>query len=104
MCDHNRESTKLTLKEFGDLLVTRDQGEKVRMHLMDLLQQHGRVEIDLDGVEAYTPSFVDELLGKCMLAIGVDRFRKDITLVASTPGVRKLVNLVLSNRAAARTS
>jgi hypothetical protein len=90
----------MKLSAFGDLLVTRDQGEPVRSQLMSLLQEHRRVEIDLDGVEAYTPSFVDEVLGKCMSAIGADQFRKQITLVASSAGVRKLVNLVLSNRAA----
>ncbi|HUT88271.1 MAG TPA: STAS-like domain-containing protein [Thermoguttaceae bacterium] len=94
----------LHLSEFGTVLVTRDQGEPVRMQLMGLLQTHSEVEVNLDDVEAYTPSFMDEVLGKCLEAIGLEEFRKKVTLVASAPEVRKLVNLILSNRAAARSS
>jgi hypothetical protein len=65
---------------------------------MAMLQEHGSVEVVLDGVEAYTPSFVDEVLGKCMVAVGAVEFRHSVRLIASIPEVRKLVNLVLSNR------
>jgi hypothetical protein len=64
------------------------------------LTTHGRVEVDLDDVEAYTPSFMDEVLGKCLAEIGKERFRSAVSLVASRVEVRKLVNLILSNRAA----
>ena len=92
------EAISFNLSEFGVLLVTRDQGEQVRGRLMPLLQEYEHVEIVLDGVDAYTPSFIDEVLGKCMVSIGTDNFRKTVRLVASAPEVRKLVNLVLSNR------
>jgi hypothetical protein len=88
----------LNMRDYGQLLVTRDQGEKVRNHLMHLLHEHEYVEIILDDVDAYTPSFVDEVLGKCMLELGTDKFRKAIRLICQAPEVRKLVNLVLSNR------
>ena len=68
------------------------------------MQAHGEVEVNLDYVEAYTPSFMDEVLGKCLEAIGLEEFRKRVKLVASAPEVRKLVNLILSNRAAGCTS
>jgi STAS-like domain of unknown function (DUF4325) len=94
----------LKLRRFGNLLLTRDQGEPVREELLELIMIHGQVEVDLDDVEAYTPSFMDEVLGKSLEAIGIDRFRKDVKLVASSIGVRKLVNLVLSNRAVSRAT
>lgn len=86
------------MSDFGDLLVTQDQGESVRKNLLQHLQEHEVVEVVLDNVEAYTPSFIDEVLGKCMVALGTNRFRHSVRLVASTPAVQKLVNLVLSNR------
>jgi hypothetical protein len=92
----------LKLSERGHLLVTRDQGEPLRQELLELLSKHQSVVVDLDGVEAYTPSFIDEVLGKCLAAIGPDQFRRRIKLVSSTPEVRKLTNLVLSNRSAKR--
>ena len=86
------------MSDFGDVLVTRDQGESVRKNLLQHLQEHEIVEVLLDDVDAYTPSFIDEVLGKCMVALGTDTFRRSVRLVASTPAVQKLVNLVLSNR------
>lgn len=92
----------LRFRDFGDVLVTRDQGEPVRRHLLHLLTTCRRVEVNLDDVEAYTPSFMDEVLGKCLVEIGRDRFGSDVKLVATRVEVRKLVNLILSNRAAGK--
>ncbi len=98
MAESTTHAGSLKMSDFGQLLVTRDQGEPVRTRLMQLVQEHGYVDVMLDGVEAYTPSFIDEVLGKCILAVGVDNFRTAVHLVATAPEVRKLVNLVLSNR------
>ena len=98
MIESTTHAVSFKMSDFGKLLVTRDQGEEVRNRLMELLQEHGAVEVVLDGVDAYTPSFVDEVLGKCMAAVGTNEFRKSVRLVAAVPDVRKLVNLVLSNR------
>jgi hypothetical protein len=95
--------TVLLFSEHGRLLLTRDQGEPIREKLMRLLDQHEKVTVDLDGVEAYTPSFMDEVLGKCLEAIGPDQFRRRVRPKASSPEVRKLANLVLSNRSARRS-
>jgi hypothetical protein len=85
MTDQNLETFPITISQFGRVLVTREQGEPVRAHVMNLLKEHRIVEIDLDNVEAYTPSFMDEVLGKCLNAIGSDRFRSSIKLKASSP-------------------
>lgn len=87
-------------RRFGDVLVTRDQGEPVRKALVEALEEHGSVDVDLSGVEAYTPSFMDEVLGKLLELIGAQRFKNCIKLTTDQDEVRKLVNLVLSNRAA----
>jgi hypothetical protein len=99
MSEVAKETCRLNLSDFGTLLLTRDQGEPIRIRLMELLQQHGAIEINLDNVEVYTPSFMDEVLGKCLNALGSEKFRSSISLHSLSPQVRKLVNLVLSNRA-----
>jgi hypothetical protein len=104
MAEMISHSTVLHMRDFGDLLVTRDQGEIARANLMRLLQDHPQVDVVLDGVDAYTPSFIDEVLGKCMAAMGPAEFRRAVRLIASAPEVRKLVNLVLSNRCGKRLS
>lgn len=92
--------TAFRVAEHGALLVTRDQGAVVREKLLDVLRANGSdpVEVHLDGVETFTPSFMDELLGKTLVEIGKDAFRERVRLVATRNDVRKLANLVLNNR------
>ena len=99
MVERASASVVLRFRDYGTLLVTRDQGEPIRAELLQLVSEHQCVHVDLDDVEAYTPSFVDEVLGKSLLALGVEQFRKEIKLKASSAETRKLVNLILSNRA-----
>jgi hypothetical protein len=95
-----RQKVCFRLADYGKVLVTRDQGEPLRKKLLALLEANEHVEVDLDGVDPYTPSFMDEVLGKCLEAIGPERFRRQVALHATEPEVRKLANLVLSNRKA----
>lgn len=92
--------------DHGTLLVTRDQGAIVRGALLRMLIEHGTdsVEVNLDGVDTYTPSFMDELLGKTLIEIGRDQFRDRVRLVATRNDVRQLANLVLNNRLASLRS
>jgi len=96
-------SMRLKMSEYGTVLVSRDQGEPLCARLMELLSTHDRVEVDLDDVEAFTPSFMDEVLGKCLARVGRETFRRQVKLIAKSQEVRKLVNLVLSNRTSGRT-
>jgi hypothetical protein len=93
------EMRQFNLRDYGALLLTRDQGEPIRIRLLELLKQYGTIEVNLDDVEVYTPSFMDELLGKCLKSLGSEQFRASISLHSNSQQVKKLVNLVLSNRA-----
>jgi hypothetical protein len=94
-----KEIGQFNLSDYGPLLLTRDQGEPIRICLLQKLKQHDSVIVNLDNVEVYTPSFMDEVLGKCLISLGPKQFRSSITLHSMSPQVKKLVNLVLSNRA-----
>ena len=96
--DPSKSIARLCLLQWGDVLVTRDQGEPVRSRLLALIRSHETVEVDLNGLEALTPSFVDEVFGKALQEIGRDEFRHKVKLMADSQEVRRLVNLVLSNR------
>ncbi|MGD9645459.1 MAG: STAS-like domain-containing protein [Pirellulales bacterium] len=95
------ESTWQTVKlvNYGTVLATRDQGEPVRKQLLEILNQREGIEIDLNDVEVFTPSFIDEVIGKMFAILGRERFRNQVRLHASTEDVRRLVNLVIANRA-----
>jgi hypothetical protein len=98
MSDIVKEIGQFNLCDYGSLLLTRDQGEPIRMRLLEMLKQHDIVEVNLDDVEVYTPSFMDEVLGKCLISLGPEQFRSCIILHTISQQVKKLVNLVLSNR------
>ena len=100
MGDARLNLVQLKLRDYGKVLLTRDQGEPVRDELLLLVNSYDTVEIDLNGVDAFTPSFIDEALGKCLEEIGAARFRQQVKLVVASIEHRKLVNLVLKNRAA----
>ncbi|MBX9789125.1 MAG: STAS-like domain-containing protein [Pirellulales bacterium] len=95
------ESTWQTVKlvDHGTILATRDQGEPVRKQLLETLDQRAGIEIDLNGVEVFTPSFIDEVIGKMFAILGRERFRSQVRLHANAEDVRRLVNLVIANRA-----
>jgi len=104
MTQNNQPRIPFRLSQFGTTLVTRDQGIPIREQLLVLLNQGKQIEVIFDGVEALTPSFVDEVLGKALVVLGIDRFRNDVTLVAQSQEHRRLANLVLSNRTPTKTS
>ena len=90
------------LSTFGKDLLTRDQGALVSAALEKNLPSFGGNEtlvVDLGRVEAITPSFVDECLGRLLLEIGIVRFKRSIELRAPEEATRRLVNSVLAHRA-----
>lgn len=55
--------------------------------------------LDFREVEAITPSFIDEMLGRLLLSTGVEEFRRRVRLERPNETVHRLVNYVLSHRA-----
>jgi len=90
------------LAAFGSDFLTRDQGARVRKAVerqLGALPHGERLLIDLGTARAITPSFVDECLGRLLLNVGEDRFKKSVQLEAREESTRRLVNRVLAHRA-----
>ena len=86
----------------GDCL-TRSQGEKVRVRLVeyyDALSENDELVIDFEGIVAMTPSFADECFGKLAQRIGAERFRASVTLTGANETLHVLLNSVLRRRLA----
>lgn len=93
---------RIELSKQGDHFVTRREGELVRGELRKFLgtvAAQEPVEISLAGLDRMTPSFVDECLGKLLLELGADEFRRRVVLSGADPTTKTLVNAVLSKRA-----
>ena len=84
---------------FGARLLRRRQGQEVRERIRAPLTASASIlRLDFDEVEIVTPSFADECLGRLLLEIGKQDFRRRIQLRSSEETVRRLVNHVLATR------
>ncbi|MGQ0613221.1 MAG: STAS-like domain-containing protein [Planctomycetaceae bacterium] len=92
----------IRLVTWGDSLLTRDQGAMVRKRLVEAVGRLGgreKILVDFEGIEAITPSFADECLGRLLLNLGLKRFRATVRLRTTDATIRRLVNHVLAHRA-----
>jgi hypothetical protein len=81
--------------------VTRDVGRQIREQLLDFERQipeSERVVIDASGIEALTPSFVDEFFGRTASLFGLERFRNRFRIEGVDQDSKLLINKVVRNR------
>jgi hypothetical protein len=99
----NQSEIVFELKSCGVNLLTRDQGARVRSRIAEIpFTVESPLVVEFSGVEAITPSFIDELLGRMLVEMGAKRFRDVIRLRGATDTVQRLVNRVLSYRSGPR--
>ena len=68
-------------------LVTRESASLLRGAVF---ADKGRVALDLSGIEAITPSFIDQMLLIVEESLGRDSDRLDVLLLNAPPGMEKL--------------
>lgn len=81
--------------------VTRDAGRRIRDELLSFELQtapEDRIVIDATGVDALTPSFVDEFFGRTASTFGIERFRERFQIRGVDPDTKILINNVVRNR------
>ena len=80
------------------LLITRQDAKQYRNRLINLLEEHEQVVINLSALELLTPSFADEWLGVLSQRYGKDLFRQRIRFVGASEELKHLISVVLANR------
>jgi hypothetical protein len=93
---------EITLAAYGNQLLTRELGTKVRADLATILSSGLKVRVLLDGIDDLTPSVADECFGKLAESMGDERFREYIILSGGQPIVRRLIEFVIKNRLAGK--
>lgn len=78
---------------YGPVLTGRHLATGIRTEVEELLRHEDHVTIDLRGVEAMSPSFADEILGKLQVS-GGDRVR----FKNAGPQLRTVARMVRSSR------
>lgn len=87
----------VNLKEYGSCLGTRNLAEQIR-NSMGLDKQDSYIEINFNGVEIINNSFADELLGKIVDTIGIDKFKELVKIKNVNEYTKATINMVLSRR------
>jgi hypothetical protein len=90
-------SSKFVITEFSPLS-TRERGEIARRALRDALDRSPVIVIDFAGATP-TPSFVDECLGRLLVDVGAEQFRRRVKIENLESSTRLLLRNVLSRRA-----
>ena len=84
------------LVQFGETLASRHLGRQVRAVLAEALQRHGRIVVEMAGVEVAAPGFLDEAFAKLVH----DGVRGTIELRHAPHGAEHLVRRLVARRKA----
>lgn len=87
---------EVRLVQFGETLASRHLGRRVRKVLAEALRKHGHIVVDMAGVEAAAPGFLDEAVAKLVH----DGVRGTIELRHAPHGAERLVRRLVARRKA----
>lgn len=85
-------------KEIGDNLGTRQLGEKVRIQLLELIQNNDKVVLDFEGVNVVSNSFADECLAKLLYTIPLTELKQRTTFASINDFARKNIAIAFKRR------
>lgn len=85
--------------EYGPVLSGRLLGEAIRRDVTQLVGSGEKVVLDLDGVEAVSPSFADEIFGKLPSEVG-----ESVEFINVGDGLQSMANIARAGRADAESS
>jgi len=92
------DSFDLVAEGSARLLLTREQGRTLLTDVLERLQKRQMLVLSLEGVEAISPSFADELFGGLAEALGPLEFGKRVRIQCGTPAWRSLIGKVVAHR------
>lgn len=93
---------KVDIGQVATDLSTRPVGAAARTQLIELLNEHEAIEVDFHD-KILTPSFADECIGRLAENLGLDEFKKRVSLVNVNASTRPLVKHVVLTRCASRS-
>lgn len=88
--NQNMKDTVL-FKEIGSSLGTRDLGAKLRLQIIDKIQDNDKVYLDFDGVDVVTNSFADECFRKLRETINTDVFKAKVAFINTNDFVQRVI-------------
>lgn len=86
-----KEIAKSTLSD-------RKHGKEVREKIRQIIQEHNKIEIDMQNTTDFTPSFLEEAIVMLPIELGKEEFKKSVILKNIDPAVKGLMNSMLTNK------
>jgi uncharacterized protein DUF4325 len=78
-------------------LLTRDQGRRLRVDVIEKLTRCERITLDLSQAQALSPSFADELFAGLEKELG-SAFSKRVRIAGARPEWQRLISSALQHR------
>ncbi|MDP9750369.1 MULTISPECIES: STAS-like domain-containing protein [Thermoanaerobacter] len=88
----------LKLNAFGDILLGRELGKKVRDSIKDMLSKENKLIIDCYGVKGTSQSFADECFGRLVEEMGLENFKVKIKIQNAEPEIQSIIKYTVISR------
>ena len=92
------EAVRMSMKEFGTTLCTRQSGRIAYESVMAALDRGENVEFDFSGVDSVTNSFADELFGRLAFRFGINELKRITSFVNVNPTSARFIRSVMEGR------
>ena len=81
----------ILFKDISPSLGTRDLGAKIRVSIIDKIQNNEKVYLDFDGVNVVTNSFANECFSKLKDTITLEVFKSKIAFLNTNDFVQRVI-------------
>lgn len=93
----------MLMKKWGHVLSERDLGSKIRKEIINDLHTGKSVVIDFSGVEMINSSFADEVFGKLIADLGIERAKHSLSITNVSETVKIIINEAIATRISLET-
>lgn len=94
----NKIKIKDCISKYKSLGLGRETGKQIRIELEDKLIKNNEIVLDFKDVSMLTNSFVDELIGKKIKEIGLDKFKKSIHIINCNDNIKETIKFNVNSR------
>lgn len=86
------------MKDWGDSLLTRSTGKKIRDVITEEIKDIDVIELDFEGVKNATQGFLDESIAKLLFIVNVSEFMEKVKFKNTNPKIEAGIKFVVSER------
>jgi anti-anti-sigma regulatory factor len=93
----------MLMRKWGSVLSERDLGANIRKEIINDLRTKKSIVIDFSGVEMINSSFADEVFGKLIADLGMEKAKKSLAITNVSETVKVIINEAIATRMSLHT-